>query len=285
MDFKKNLLKISAVIASVILGYFVILVWISFPIEEWSIANAALLGDSFGIVNSLFSGLAFAGLIVTILIQREELKETREIFKSQKFEDAFYRLLDVYNRNLNDITIKSDKKTLAGVAGLSFQLNKLQESMQCYSSFLNQRDEELVYRYELIQNINSILTPQSRYLGTIESILNLVDTGLDSNEESHSYIMIVSSQLTVHEVKYLFYQCLVLSTEEPLVRLVTSNLLLHERILEANINPKVIQFFNELHGSDLPTEKGFYYTPFSQTEIELVKSIKRTLATNGESSS
>lgn len=35
-------------------------------------------GDMFGAVNSLFSGLAFAGIIYTILLQREELRLQRE---------------------------------------------------------------------------------------------------------------------------------------------------------------------------------------------------------------
>lgn len=41
------------------------------------------IGDSFGAVNALFSGLAFAGLIVTIQQQWEELKLTREEMKTQ----------------------------------------------------------------------------------------------------------------------------------------------------------------------------------------------------------
>lgn len=35
-------------------------------------------GDSFGMVNSLFSGLAFAGIIFTIILQRKELKLQRQ---------------------------------------------------------------------------------------------------------------------------------------------------------------------------------------------------------------
>lgn len=48
-------------------------------------------GDQFGAVNALFSGLAFAGLIFTIILQkkelalqREELTQTREELKGQK---------------------------------------------------------------------------------------------------------------------------------------------------------------------------------------------------------
>ncbi|MBL7645750.1 MAG: hypothetical protein JNK74_06100 [Candidatus Hydrogenedentes bacterium] len=42
-------------------------------------------GDMFGAINTLFSGLAFAALIVTVLMQREELKlQFEELEKSRK---------------------------------------------------------------------------------------------------------------------------------------------------------------------------------------------------------
>lgn len=70
----------------------------------------------FGAVNALFSGLAFAGLIVTLLyqkeelkLQREELKETRnelnaqklefqeqnKTMKRQRFENTFFNMLSL----------------------------------------------------------------------------------------------------------------------------------------------------------------------------------------------
>lgn len=72
-------------------------------------------GDMFGVVNALFSGLAFAGIIYTILLQREELaaqrkelrltrhefKQQNEAFheqnrtiKIQTFEVTFFNLLE-----------------------------------------------------------------------------------------------------------------------------------------------------------------------------------------------
>lgn len=73
-------------------------------------------GDMFGAVNALFSGLAFAGLIATLLYQREELKlqreelaQTREelkgqreefeeqnkTMKRQRFENTFFNMLSL----------------------------------------------------------------------------------------------------------------------------------------------------------------------------------------------
>ena len=47
-------------------------------------AAAGQFGDKFGAVNALFSGLAFAGLIVTLLMQREELALQRDEMKQMR---------------------------------------------------------------------------------------------------------------------------------------------------------------------------------------------------------
>ena len=48
-------------------------------------------GDQFGAVNALFSGLAFAGLIYTIILQRRDLELQRNDLKLQREELALTR--------------------------------------------------------------------------------------------------------------------------------------------------------------------------------------------------
>lgn len=69
----------------------VVLVWASypywvslkFPSNDWAVRGQ--FGDSFGALNTLFSGMAFAALVVAVILQtkelslqRQELQETRE---------------------------------------------------------------------------------------------------------------------------------------------------------------------------------------------------------------
>ena len=58
--------------------YLSLLLYVTWPISEWSINKAGVLGDSFNVLTSLFSGLAFAGLIWTIILQRNDLKLQQE---------------------------------------------------------------------------------------------------------------------------------------------------------------------------------------------------------------
>lgn len=67
-----------------------------YPLSErfLNISSTAQIGDSFGVLNTLFSGLAFAGVIVTILLQKEELKLQREeLAKSSEAQQRSARLM------------------------------------------------------------------------------------------------------------------------------------------------------------------------------------------------
>lgn len=80
-------------------------------------------GDLFGVVNALFSGLAFAGLIITIRQQHQDLEyqkqaieqtnqemrsQTKEFDKQnetlriERFENTFFKMLEVQQGIVND---------------------------------------------------------------------------------------------------------------------------------------------------------------------------------------
>jgi hypothetical protein len=71
----------------------VIIIWlVSFPViklltnYKTDFSQIGIVGDSFGAINALFSGLAFVGLIFTIYLQKNELRLQREELKLQRFE-------------------------------------------------------------------------------------------------------------------------------------------------------------------------------------------------------
>ena len=96
--------------------------WLAYYINNTT--EQGLFGDQFGAVNALFSGLAFAGLIFTIILQkkelalqREELTQTREELKGQKeqleeqnktlriqrFENTYFQMLSQFQVIVNNI--------------------------------------------------------------------------------------------------------------------------------------------------------------------------------------
>jgi hypothetical protein len=62
------------------------LLWLTWPISEVSINKSGIFGDSFGALTALFSGLAFAGMIVTILLQSRELQLQRQEISQNRTE-------------------------------------------------------------------------------------------------------------------------------------------------------------------------------------------------------
>lgn len=72
----------------------VFLLWVAFQIwlpylmtvldRKGELTGAGTFGDSYGALNALFSGLAFAGIVVSIFLQSRELAETRQELEGQK---------------------------------------------------------------------------------------------------------------------------------------------------------------------------------------------------------
>ena len=116
-DRDRSLLLFVAVLAAVFVVWLVIGSQAPRVVsDEW--AERGLIGDSFGIVNSLFGGLAFAGVVVAIFLQRnelrlqrEELSLTREEIRGQRealeaqvsaaaqlrFDSTFFQMLSLHN--------------------------------------------------------------------------------------------------------------------------------------------------------------------------------------------
>lgn len=67
--------------------------------NRFEVSDAGTFGDMFGNVNALFSGLAFAGVIVAILMQGDELRlQRRELTRSTKAQEAQEKALVVAAR-------------------------------------------------------------------------------------------------------------------------------------------------------------------------------------------
>ena len=128
-------------------AYAIALLWLTWPVSELSIAKSGTFGDSFGALNALFTGFGFMGLLITIFLQREDLKLTREelsetrqeikiqskTFQQQQFEESFYRLLTLYKENLSTLSVAnpvSAHEKSYGIEALSVFLAKFDSAWQ-----------------------------------------------------------------------------------------------------------------------------------------------------------
>ena len=129
MENRKLLMQLTLAVIGTWVASVVVLTWL---MPTW--AERGTFGDSFGAVNALFSGFAFAGLIYTIVLQRKEIEANREEIRktnrtqrhAQKVMDAqliqmkqttqlhaLNLLMDYFNRQIADPTSSVEKVALA----------------------------------------------------------------------------------------------------------------------------------------------------------------------------
>lgn len=194
-------------------------------------------GDQFGAVNALFSGLAFAGLIITILQQRKDLyyqrkeleqtnqemaRQTKEFdaqnktLKRQQFENSFFELLRILQTLVNDLQIKieficsneCEIKSLHGREIFQELFTKREKKAivfpSCYlPSILEKAESE---EFDFIANSKGYYFLY-HYFRFVYRILKFVDDSreLETDAERYLYIAFLRSTFSNYEIATLFY--------------------------------------------------------------------------------
>lgn len=198
--------------------------------------NQGTFGDMFGAVNALFSGLAFAGLIATLLYQREELKlqrkelneqklefrEQNKTLKRQRFENTFFNMLSLQQEIVANISFdevktifdfsahtQDEQRTSYNGRALFRELYlNLKVSIDKKHSYQGVKDAIKANNYGVYSYI-SATTRFDHYFRHLYRIFKYVDTSdLIPDDERYEYACIVRSQLSDYELVMLFYNCL-----------------------------------------------------------------------------
>lgn len=191
-------------------------------------SDRGTFGDMFGAVNSLFSGLAFVGVVFAIILQskelklqRKELKFTREELKGQKlqleaqnatlrkqnFENTFFELL----RLQNDITSSID---------LVDENNQITKGRDCFHVFYRRlrklwgRNLDQFKGGGELERINMTYrafyeehqSEFGHYFRSLYNIVKFVDNS--SVEDKRLYTNLVRAHLSSFELALLFYNSL-----------------------------------------------------------------------------
>ncbi|EOW6719675.1 putative phage abortive infection protein [Cronobacter dublinensis] len=222
---KKNLKKFLSMRFAIALGvgavlsiatYAAILIYLTYPIDKLTIANAGVFGDSFGILTSLFSALAFGGVAVTIAIQAKELEEQKQDtitnrlqISKQGFENTFFQMLKLHNQIVSDIT--STRTDLNG--GLSVLdgrrvINTLKNSL-IGKHFDRYMIDGRSGKDQIGQAFNAFYIKNGHYLGHyfrfLYNILRfLSDADIDIDNKT-LYARLLRAQLSDQELLLIYY--------------------------------------------------------------------------------
>lgn len=176
-------------------------------------------GDMFGAANSLFSGVAFVGVIYAVSLQRQEvsiakfeISKTKEILDNQQtqlklqnlemqkqsFEGTFFQMLRLFTDLVSGIDIVApDGKVTDGKDALRVFESRLERRME-----QNPGDFNTAYTQFCVRHSSEL----GHYFRMLYNIFKFVDSS--SIENKIFYTNIVRAQLSDPEVSLLFHNCL-----------------------------------------------------------------------------
>lgn len=245
---RNNLLGIMLAMVLVLFLANFCLIFLPFDKEQ-----RGTFGDQFGAVNALFSGLAFAGLIYTIILQRHDLKLQRrdllyqrreleltrkemedqtaefekqnETLKIQRFENTFFNMLSQFQEVVNNLSV------MVTVSGGTYEstgrdvFQTLFERSTVYVDLKNEAKNKARFRgmkgalekYNLDGYMNSDdPTCFDHYFRLLYRILKFVkNTSLVTKyEDEYEYTAMLRAVLSRYELVWLFYNGLTYGDEK-----------------------------------------------------------------------
>lgn len=231
---KHNRLVMAAMFLLVVVLWFSSWLIITHYIKDPT--NQGTFGDTFGAVNALFSGLAFAGLIATLLyqkeelkLQREELQQTREelkgqreefeeqnkTLKRQRFENTFFNMLSLQQEITNNLFYQDEKENEQTITQHTYKGREVfkeiyENATVKYEGLIYPKNTglKLVLKHNGYNAYTAIAdtTRFDHYFRNLYRIFKYVDTtDLINDDERYEYACIVRSQLSDYELIMLFF--------------------------------------------------------------------------------
>ena len=223
IDDKSTPKKLLVVVIGLWAASGIIIYFIGKNDGEWT--TRGQIGDMFGAVNALFSGLAFAGIIYTILLQREELREQRheleltrlefkqqnDTLKLQRFESTFFNMMDLHNRLIQEFTFdernearKGDGKIFTGRDIFEYFAESLFHQLHGTDKINQDTLRAMEKTYQ--DNYAYIGTELDLYLQSVTRLLRFVqDSTFITDNDRKFYKSFVESSMSRDEKCVIYY--------------------------------------------------------------------------------
>lgn len=249
----------------ILLWFFILIIWCAnwYFLADKAMEARGTFGDMFGGINALFTGLAFATLIYTtwmqkeeLALQREELAATRSEMKGQKeqleqqsktfelqrFETTLFSLLSIHESNLESVSIYGS----LGASAFRLFWDSIKGEYERHPAiFINNSSNQIlrlvIDDYET--QYSKYHEQLGRYFRHLYRIFKFIH--LSNIENKKWYASIIRAQLTSAEQIVLFYNCLSCHGKEKFKPLVEEYSLLNNLPIEFLIQPEHKILFQE----------------------------------------
>lgn len=232
--FKKNRIWFFLPFGIVIV-YGAFILFTTYFISGLSIEKVGQFGDSFGFINTLFSGSAFISLVITIYLQQQDMKNSKKEIEKQNFENTFFKMLELYNNVAKDLILERPKEytgdcSPAGMEEFLYINYKIKEKqlfrgekdfkgkeviaelLKIYTFYIKVFYKEIVNKYSNKVDYRIVLYEDfhkefeniiSHYFETIYQILRFINNSHIENKED--YANLFKAQFSKSELELLFY--------------------------------------------------------------------------------
>ena len=207
-----------------------------FPLKGKNIEERGQFGDSFGVLTSLFTGLGFGGLVVTLLVQQRQLQQQEDQIKLQRqseqtrhYEEILHRLLAMYSATLDGVSTKGNLRALSVLRGSTDRvLEAIKKEkvhlvplrmQERYAANALSKEDEVFLDYLYFRNFKILsveIDRQGRLTETLKVLLQHLVYRAPQNIDIKPYCDMVCAQLSHIEVSYFFLIALTFKDESAL---------------------------------------------------------------------
>lgn len=258
-----------------------------FPLKGENIGERGQFGDSFGVLNSLFTGLGFGGLIVTLLLQQKQIRNQeleiqlqRQSEQIKQYEGTLHLLISMYATTLAEVTtVKGDlraRTVLRGSTDRVFEAIKKEKAhivplriQERYNKNKLTEDDKEFLDYLYFRNFKILsveIDRQGRLVQTLKVLLRHLVSRAPVDLDIKPYCDMVCAQITHIEVSYFFLISLTFNDESDLRELLLKSGLLHKA---AHIKRLRIHdyMYEQFWGEDIRSLKKPQLLPISDKRI------------------
>ncbi|EKO4254706.1 TPA: hypothetical protein NG238_004394 [Vibrio parahaemolyticus] len=141
-----------------------------------------------GVIGAVFASLSFVGLLVTVINQKQELKDNTKAQELQRFEDTFYSLLSMHNTSLSELKARYENNN-----HFLQNLNTVLDPKNSPKEALEEAQNEILNDIEL-----------SQYFRILYQVLKFVCKSNTHNQNRQFSLCYVSSKETLTDDEKMY---------------------------------------------------------------------------------
>ncbi|QBZ83445.1 hypothetical protein GHNINEIG_01500 [Hydrogenovibrio crunogenus] len=193
-----------------IIFFGIAIVFVTWPINDFSVEKAAQLGGSYGMLSALFSGVAFVVLLKTIFLQQKQIEALQKNSRLDRFQSCLFQLVNLHKNAVEDFTFHYGEQKHSGVEAISYFLDTFKNAGITFSDENNHINPKIKNADPEHTKINlelHLVRKELRFLEIIKNILILMKQNKEllEAEDREFALNLLHSQLSKFELVLFFY--------------------------------------------------------------------------------